>query len=814
MATKYNYTYDDSKVEEFKVQHKPWKVPFSPKITQANVGLYSLFDLFFYENGNTIYRRYAPIQGESKGTNLEHDIICYNNSIYNGNTVDRAKETYSTWATMGFDIGYVEFDPRAKYRTVTLKTVAESNPASGGAQTYGKGDPITVRVYDRDAALIPQTVLEMVTASSRIFGRYDEESVDNASWQNAHYKPYTVGSNEDAETYSSDIILCSPDTVFNNTLIGKEGYDSYNKICLNINNLSSLFYQSIIENSDLKTNETANFVTEDDLFGLRIVHAASIQTLFDENDNENTRNIIDVLKHTYVWVRCSFFGDYVKPDSFNQDLNQNADVRHGNLMISTTGDFNRYDDATSMYDSTGQLYTDEYLSKKTRPYLAQTAPSEDILSAQIAKTAGVNNYDQTKLSTLGKQVEALQKASEKDDASVIGSLWNDTLARDRSANGETVGQLDHLTPPMYFDTEANKDYELDYHVPVLVPKTGNIITDGRIVSPTIDEIWTYFKKLVSGHDADEVNYEGTKAEQDVGLIVNHDSHSTNAQDTRIKEGAAINWDIETVDGKLSTYKRGDPIELAIVPGDGVVETLNVKNWVAAPESFKMVVFDFLQKVSERATTFEGDYENGTYYLNNKVDSSVGSHDILNETAKDSNNKHIKNNDLITEDYQYGPRAKPYSLRELEAALKNVKYNLNTLMQYLFANYTVNSQLIKRTNQDTTAEDYDPTNRQASGLYQFHRDYNSIMDGPNTWFNKRTGEKDHKSITPKTGASAVFDDSGLNSYAMHNDSTKYGSADTLPRSSHDYSASDVYLAADGTWRYIFDHVRIPVMKTDY
>ena len=243
MATKYNYQYNVSQVSDYDIQHNPWKVPFSPKITQANIGIYSLFDLFYYESEGSIYRRYAPTQGSAKGVSLEHDIICYTNSIYNGNTVDRDKATLSTWAVMGFDIGYVEFDSRAKYRTVTLKVAARDDIASGGAQNYSAGDTVTVRIYDKNAALIPQTVHELTAVSGPIFGRSDDSTLDNKEWQIMAYKPYTVGSNDDAETYSSDIILCSADTVFNNTLIGKDGYESYNKLCLNINNLSGLLTQ-------------------------------------------------------------------------------------------------------------------------------------------------------------------------------------------------------------------------------------------------------------------------------------------------------------------------------------------------------------------------------------------------------------------------------------------------------------------------------------------------------------------------------------------------------------------------------------------
>ena len=815
-----NKNYFNEAIPEVKIRHRPWKVPFSPKITTPDVGLYSLFDLFYYEQENYIYRRYNGI--DSKGLRLEHDIICYNSSIYGGGTiVDRSKNTYTDWSLMGFDIGAVYFDPRAKYRIISV-------PVEAGTEQNPRTEYIDYKIYDKDAALSPQTVYEMVEYSKTFLQKGDDDAVDNSIWAQVKYKPFSVGVASDALTNSAQIILSSPDTVFSNTLIGKEGYSAYNSLCLNITNndlVNDILY-SVTAKSILNTlpDELARALEGNDYLSLRKVDQGSIAgrvTLPEQ--------IIDLLKHTYVWLRCSFFGDYVNPDSFNQDLNQTANVRHGNIMVSAQGDFNRYDDATPLIRDT-KLYTEEYLSTKTRPYLPQTAPSEDILSKQIAENASSMLNTTNSLSTYGESqdidaisqnIEDIQKVAERDDNPFIGSLWNDILSADTDNNAAPLDNARYLTPPMYYDSEADKNYRAENHVPVLLPKTGSIQTDGRIISPTIDEIWIYFKKLVSGHASDTINNEIEEgAEKDVGLIVNQGPRA-NDKDTRLQEGAELNWDIVlNENNELSTWKRGDPIEISIASEDdttGAHERLEIKNWVAVPETFKMVVFDYLQKVSAKATTFENDGKDSPYYLegaNNEVDK--GSHDILNETAKNANNEFIKNKELVSNEFQYGPRANPYSLRELEAALKNVKFNLNSLMQYLFTNYTVNSQLVKRTNQGENTEEnpVDYTNRQASGLYQFHRDYNSEVDNPNTWFNKNVDENAHTNITPETGASAVFDDSGLNSYKLHNDVKLYGRAETLPETTEDYSSSDVYLAADGTWRYIFDHVRVPVLKTDY
>ena len=96
------------------------------------------------------------------------------------------------------------------------------------------------------------------------------------------------------------------------------------------------------------------------------------------------------------------------------------------------------------------------------------------------------------------------------------------------------------------------------------------------------------------------------------------------------------------------------------------------------------------------------------------------------------------------------------------------------------------------------------NKQAGSLYQFHRNYNFNVAKPNTWFNQ-FGEG-----TPESGTGAEFDGTP---FQKATDDT-YGDADAINRDQNKYSSSDVYMAADGTWRYIFDHVRVPILHVKY
>ena len=113
---------------------------------------------------------------------------------------------------------------------------------------------------------------------------------------------------------------------------------------------------------------------------------------------------------------------------------------------------------------------------------------------------------------------------------------------------------------------------------------------------------------------------------------------------------------------------------------------------------------------------------------------------------------------------------------------------------------------------------DTYNSAAGSLYQFHKDYNFHVDTPNTWFNQN-GDG-----TPEKGTSIVLDDPtktpvGLENLVGKNISVKkfaanYGKNENFVEDPEKVSASDVYLAADGTWRYVFDQVRVPVLKSRF
>jgi hypothetical protein len=89
-----------------------------------------------------------------------------------------------------------------------------------------------------------------------------------------------------------------------------------------------------------------------------------------------------LLQNCYIWFKASFFADYVDYKDFNQVLNPEADVRFMNVMVTDTGDWDRYE----AYYSQGAISSKD-LAKNTRPYFPSTTPSIDLVKQFILPEA-------------------------------------------------------------------------------------------------------------------------------------------------------------------------------------------------------------------------------------------------------------------------------------------------------------------------------------------------------------------------------------------------------------------------------------------
>ena len=141
---------------------------------------------------------------------------------------------------------------------------------------------------------------------------------------------------------------------------------------------------------------------------------------------------------------------------------------------------------------------------------------------------------------------------------------------------------------------------------------------------------------------------------------------------------------------------------------------------------------------------------------------------------------------------WGPRAQPYSLRELEAAVKNIQYNNELAVNFILAN--------KVSTGNTGNATYTGEANPQGTLYQLHIGYNPDLDNaegatPVTkWADYTNCE------VPMDGASSYGNE-------LPGSTTAYNRLLNIPQ-------QDVYLSAEGKWRYLFDHIRLPVLTETY
>lgn len=710
-----------------------WKVYFSENPDRTQGGIYSLYDLLISEDSST---GSFKVRDSSSPMSLNHDIICYNSSIYDSKTglPNRASGTFDVWAKLGIDIAPVQIDSRAMLH----KKTENGN---------------VIKYFSKDSILKYSTVQEAISVAaeadsnlSDLFINYDPD------WQLENtkaYKGHSVASERDAAVESADIIITETDETFN-LIYNSDNTEllAYKKVFIrqtaivNILNYYRSKYSGFGYFKDGETSLDAN--------GILIAIDKDFSSGRTLSLSEDAPLIFELLKNTFVFIRAPFFADYVQPDVFKQDLTEQSEVKHKNIIISGQGDFHRYSD-----DLSGS-------TKDTRFYHMQTAPTVDLLSKSYAKQVKISNYETNSI-----------RAKLYDELFANHELFGSALYDNKNTRQSNKNYLqDYLTSPQYFDPEVTQDYRgndsQDSDLPVLIPESGNLYIDGRILGPTIDEIWKYFKQIVSG----TIAYSEINTKTDNGFTVNTNYPCDENTTPEERKGVAFYKGYTTgADGTLvpaSDTIIGDPIESEIKTHAQGFEYLDITKWVTPPNQFKIQVYEFLKAASEEV--LKG--------LDPESDS-LG-HSIETLTPADNNNSFSftghESSPYKSDHSIYGPRSNPYSLRELEAMLANTKYNINALMSFLVKNYAVNGAL-----------SYDK-----GGLFQFHKKYNSNISQPNTLY----GETD------------IEDRDNLNA----GQPSRYGEG--AADSSNGCTAKDVYLAADGTWRYIHQEARLRVFETDF
>ena len=712
-----------------------WKVDFSDNPSKTQGGIYSLYDLLILETEGSY-----QVRSSSNAVYLNHDVICYNSAVYDKKTgqPNRANGTFDIWAKHGIDIAPVKIDSRALLHQKTNKNSK------------------FIRYFSKDSVLKYSTVQEVIqnaiaaeVSLKDLFINYDSDWKIETSYA---YKGHSVTS-EDVLANNTDIIVLEPDESFNliyNTE-NTESLTAYKKVFIKQDVLKNIlnYYINSYSGFGFFREGNANSLKADEI--LQLISSTSRfepGTALDLSDDAPL--IFEFLKNTFVFIRASFFADYVQPEVFKQNLTEQSEVKHKNIIISGQGDFHRYSDSSSEGP------------ENTRFYRMQTAPTVDLLSKNYAKQVKINNYDNA------EDREALYK-----ELFAKHELFGSALYDNKNTKTSSTSPNDYLTSPQYFDPEVpqyrgNNSEASD--PPVLIPEAGNLYVDGRILGPTIDEIWKYFKQIVSGTIASNNAMSGT----DNGFTYNAEYPCNENTTPEERKGVAFYKEYNSTGDTNSAPIIGDPIESEIKTHENGFEYLNITKWVTPPTHFKIQVYEFLKAASNEVMKGQTDDSQTKYRIENLAPNDNSFENVGSETSEP-----YKDKSSI-----YGPRNNPYSLRELEAMLANTKYNINALMSFLVKNYTVNGALSHGT----------------GGLFQFHKNYNSQIGDPNTIYEG-----------PKSGTSKDADIEDRDNLTSLNLSD-YGK-DAADKS-NSCAAKDVYLAADGTWRYIHQETRLRIFNPEF
>lgn len=789
-----------------------WKLSLSARPLKTHNVLVSLYDLLYDEEGELWINNDTLSKA---GTRLSHDIICFNSNLNKTsgelNLNSGPLSESPIWWTNGIDISLVQYDPRARAKKVVNTKTFQ------GKQLFTNG---TYTIYDKDAAIAPSNLAQFCAGGVR---RNQHSLAQDPTLQN--YKPPKIlPITSDSSSIDSDILLSSEDIVFKGTLVSSANYYAYNSIFVNPNSTFGKFLiaRAIGINPEIICKD---LTTENrGLYNEFQATNSHFQLTSGTSDTESD-SIADaigraeyfyILKNTFVWVRAPFYADYIKPESFNQDLTPNSKVVHNELMLSGTADFNRYD--RYLKQLSNEVNTDdqntantpigpedsepEERSETSDFYIPVTSPTVDFFTNDFLESflpsikkdsVGYSSKLETWDAETDKYIDTFIQESVDGNNSVVKAIPIAPINR----GDITKTSPDNLVPPGWFDPESRKGDDYYLHMgkfPSILPKDGNLYVGGRIISATIDEIWYMLKKLVGGRDKDTVI-----ASNDIDIAQPYNTDYQNPTDTRMTEVPDSEF-IFKPDSSMSTEVKGDPIDIEYDRTNKNNIVVKVSKFVNQNNAIKYPIFKSLQAISNTITSLNEQDIRGINYFSawskNSVDNNRSSDTILTD------------NPIISG--EWAPRETPLSLRELEALIMGEKYNLITEARFVMETFGVTGKFGK-----VVSNTY---NSAAGSLYQFHKDYNFHVDTPNTWFNQNGNG------TPESGTSIVLDDPtetpvGLENLVGKNTSVKkfaanYGSNENFVEDPEKVSASDVYLAADGTWRYVFDQVRVPVLKSRF
>lgn len=457
------------------IQKAPWKISFAPTGNGPYAVKVRLYDLLF--NSETDAAWYLT---DGAGLNLPHDIILFDPSIYSssGGSSISPPALRNSRQSHGFFLTKVTYDARATSTwvpDVSYAAIPDSSDAHYNQQGY--------YIHDSSAALPPlevdyTTIANMTYYDTSLNSTVFTDLLDPSAPYETSTNPYmcyvssvTLGISGLSAASSSALILSSPDLALQATIPGSS-LQPYTRICMR---------------ADITNSEIVSILQFFTRYGINNDNSSILTT--------QVPDLIDPTKNTHlldieIWVRCSFFADYITPSPFEQDLTTGSQVAHENLIIGQ-GDFSRF---------TREINPNEII-----PYLPATPPRNDITGITLVADAG--------LFPIPSVTGAYNSAT---TVSNIPVGW----VNPELQSGAITGGL------------------------VAVPLKGNAYVSGRIFSPTIDELWIYIKKLVDGQGTGAVS--STLTEPTISLPGGHIGDPISADGTSyVAAPSSISYSVDT-----------------------------------------------------------------------------------------------------------------------------------------------------------------------------------------------------------------------------------------------------------------------------
>jgi hypothetical protein len=864
---------------KYTLVHRPWKIKFDIDPKNATASLESLWDLMYTEHGDIRY-----LLPTKDGWNLHHDVICFDPSIYDESCLPKT-ETFDKWCLNGIDICPAFFDNRSKplviggsstltaHPSVTMEfmntsgllkalrdsgTIPVTAPddeilgyVSNEVNKYFKimqdsrsrsalyrqtGDANLIhnpnvrgfKIEDKDAAIFPVSVQDVMKNSTAMKESDRQMGTDVNSFQRYQNRYRVCPDDRLSQMVNPDICLTSRDIVFDSMLQSKNMM-GYVGMCLNpsTDGIRKLYMEALnIDPYELPETELFNKIKQNQI----LRYAA---------------------QHTYVWVRCMFWADYVNPENFQQNLDVDADVVHGNIMATIDGDFRRYDDSLNAQTDTkdDDNNYDPYRSEETKSYVPKTTPIIDLVTDEIAAKALNITVDMWKQKTWKQKLDLLERVASVP-GNLIGGVFTDTVDRNSASLEENqVGWQDYmdLAPPTFFNPESRKPVGIDDSgnrvnytteqqvkvdtyadspgtdvMPLVLPKYGNIVTDGRVMSPTIDELWIYIKKLVMGREPD-ISQGNLRAYLDDKPTAYGKGNRQISKDTRLPIKEYTFWQ----DQKDKIAKAvGDPIDFEVANVAGAKPSKSyakITEWVNRPDAVLYRIYNSLIDLDKNLIGYQSptvqqfanrSIRNFTAKVMRGVNARIGDParpgEWNNVTGQGGEIDDITvsvldpiTNTPVNISDEWRVREKPFSLRELEIFVKGLKFNLETLAEYIIQNFATTSIMAR----------HDQVMGKSGALYQFHAEFIGDVNAPNTIYtddpsipSPRSPEftEDTNNLIRRsalTESTVAINSSSLDGYSKH----KSGNA---------YDVQDVYLSAEGKWRYIWDCVKLPITVSDW